>query len=264
MNYSHSQAFSHLAIALQSGFKELGHESDVVTSYWDAKGEKNIVLGANLLSVASYLPENPIIFNLEQVTPGSPWLTIGYIELLKKYPVWDYSKNNIAELEKLGVTNVKYCGIGYAPELTRIPKRIKEETDVLFIGSINERRMKLCNELAKQCDVVVGYDKYGDELDHLISKAKIVLNLHFYRSKVFEIVRCSYLLANKKCVVSEFGEDEDLEQPFYSGICFGEYDEIIDKCIMLLKDDEMRKAYEEKGYENFKEMKQSDFLKEVI
>ena len=262
MNYSHTQAFDHLAIALESGLKELGHDCITVTNYWDAKG-KCIILGANLLHTRSYFPENPIIFNLEQITPGSPWLTDVYVELLKKFPVWDYSVQNILELEKLGI-RAELCKIGYAPELTRIPKRLKEETDVLFVGSMNERRMKLCNELAKHCDVVAAYNKYGDELDHLISKSKIVLNLHFYEAKIFEIVRCSYLMANKKCIVSEFGEDDDLEQPFYGSICFADYDEIIDKCLMLLKDDSIRNDYENKGFETFSQMKQSEYLKEIL
>lgn len=262
MGYSHSQAFSHLAIALQSGFRELGHECNITPNYWDAKGTA-IVLGANLLNVHSYLPENPIIFNLEQITPGSPWLTEGYIELLKKYKVWDYSYNNIVELSKFGIS-ASYCGIGYAPELSCIPEPVNQPTDVLMYGSQNERRTKIATELSKYCDVSYVFNVYGDELNHMIGRAKIVLNTHFYDSKVFEIIRCSYLMANRKCIVSEFGEDFDLEQPFYDGICFADYDEIVEKCVMLLKSPDIRHVYENKGFEIFSGMKQSEYLKAVI
>ena len=47
-----------------------------------------------------------------------------------------------------------------------------------------------------------------------IARSKIVLNLHQYDAQVFEIVRVSYLLANRRAVVSERGanptEDRDL------------------------------------------------------
>jgi hypothetical protein len=54
---------------------------------------------------------------------------------------------------------------------------------------------------------------YGEERDALIARARIVLNVHYYESKVFEVVRVSYLLANRKCVLSESGSDIDLEAP---------------------------------------------------
>ncbi len=56
-------------------------------------GDVSIVLGANLLHAVP-VPQGKrlILFNLEQITPGSPWLTDAYLALLRRYPVWDYSE----------------------------------------------------------------------------------------------------------------------------------------------------------------------------
>ena len=265
MKYSHSAGFMPQAIALQSGFKELGHECKIVTNYWDAPEDSTcIILGANLLSVKSYFPKNPIIFNLEQITPGSTWMTEDYIRLLRSKPVWDYSYNNIVELSKLKVRSVKYCGIGYAPELSCIPEPVNQPIDVLFYGSINDRRKEILEELAKYCDVTAKFDVYGDELNYLIGRSKVVLNMHYFDSKVFEITRCQYLLANKKAIVSEYGGDKELETPFYDGICFSDHDNLVQSCVNLLKNPDVRHMYENRGFDIFSQMKQSDFIKAAL
>ncbi|MHC4843687.1 MAG: hypothetical protein ACYTEE_07795, partial [Planctomycetota bacterium] len=76
---------------------------------------------------------------------------------------------------------------------------------------------------------------YGVERDHYISRAKIVLNIHFYETKVFEIVRVSYLLANKKFVISEPGNDQELESPFRDGLVFLPYNGLVEECVKYLR-----------------------------
>ncbi len=235
----------------------------IVKSLFCAAPDKTIILGAHLIDPHSLVSEGAVIYNLEQIVPDSPWMTEDYISLLKQREVWDYSRQNIKTLKELGI-EAKYCGIGYAPELTNIPK-CNQDIDVLFYGSINERRMKVCNELAKHCNVHVAYDKYGEERDKLIARAKVVLNIHFYPSKVFEIVRCSYLFANRKCVVSEYGSDAELEYPFdEQGVRFSEYENLISECLYLLRGDEDRQKIADDGFKKFSSMKQSNYLQSVL
>jgi hypothetical protein len=271
--YPHSPgAFMEVATALRDGLIELGHEAEIIT-YAPSIGNygKVIILGANLLlNWPTHLQSDWIIFNLEQMTAGSPWITNHYVDTLKTHPVWDYCQSNIDELAKLGI-EAKLCPIGYVPALTKIPDLTHENyfnsspLDVLFYGSINERRQKVYDELkVRGANVHWAFNVYGDKRDDLIAHAKIVVNLHFYESKLFEIVRCSYLMANSKCIVSETGLDKQLEQPFYDCIAFSEYDGIANRAIELLKSANERSGYCRKAYEVFSHMKQSDYLMPLV
>jgi hypothetical protein len=93
--YLHSHAFDEIALSLKNGFAELGFKVPIVRDAQEISG-KAIVLGCNLLPHhKGALPRNLILFNLEQIQVGSPWLSPAYLELLKRYPVWDYSYHNM-------------------------------------------------------------------------------------------------------------------------------------------------------------------------
>ena len=81
--------------------------------------------------------------------------------------------------------------IGYAPQLTRIAPAA-EDVDVLFVGSLNDRRRTVLDALeAKGAKVERVFGVYGPERDGWLARAKICLNLHFYEARVFEVVRVS-------------------------------------------------------------------------
>jgi hypothetical protein len=224
------------------------------------------VLGCNLIPHlrSPDLPGNLILFNLEQIQLDSPWMLPSYLEILRAYPVWDYSYRNIQELKKLGVDNVTHCGIGYEPELTRI-NQSKEDIDVLLYGTLNDRRMDILKELKRNGLKVIGlFGAYGEERDNYIARSKIILNIHYYQAHVFEIVRASYLLANKKFIISEAGQDADLEKPFAGGIVFSPYKRLVETCIEYLKEERARKEISEKGFEIIRKRPQSAFLKQAL
>ena len=271
-NYPHSECFREVAEALNESLIELGHDSKITTSSFECRG-RTIVLGANILALSSHfltdLPEDLIFYNLEQIFNGSPWLTKEYIALLKgkwlggkrKFEVWDYCQSNIDALKTLGIT-AKLCGIGYSPCLTRIPTDIPRDIDVLHIGSLNERRIVILNQLENTgVKVHKAFNAYGKERDDLIARSKIVLNIHFYPNKTFEIVRCSYLFANSKCVISESGNDISEEQ-LYTSAVFCKYEELVDRCLLLLERDDY--IFPKLGFDNFSNMKQSDMLQRVL
>jgi hypothetical protein len=263
--YSHSRCFEEVALSLHEAFKALGRNVPVVTDAGELRGTV-IVLGGHLLPKlppAAPLPTDLIIFNLEQIYLGSPWLEPHYVALLKQYPVWDYSRQNIAALAGIGVT-AALCGVGYMPALTRIAPAQKD-IDVLFIGSENARRFKVLSEIgASGVTLVAVFDFYGEKRDALIARAKIVLNMHFYDAKVFEIVRVSYLLANRACVVSETGQDPELEAPLAGGVAFAPYDGLAPACLGLLRDDAARESVAEKGFERMRALSQVDMLERAL
>jgi hypothetical protein len=262
--YAHSRCFEELALSLREAFAALGLNAPVVTNPAQIEGSA-VVLGANLLpALEAALPSRLILYNLEQIENDSPWLNPAYVELLKRYPVWDYSARNIERLKTFGVKHALLCGIGYMPALTRIPAAT-EDIDVLFVGSLNARRRLVLEQIAQQGkNVQAHYTIYGEERDAVIARSKIVLNLHFYAAQVFEIVRVSYLMANRKCVVSEIGQDEALEAPLREGIAFAPYDRLAETCVRLLSEPQERARLAQRGFTSFSALSQVPMLKRAL
>ena len=74
--------------------------------------------------------------------------------------------------------------IGYAPELTRICP-LEENIDVLFYGAVNERRGRALQRMKDRgLRTVVAFGAYGAERDALIARSRIVVNIHYYESRV--------------------------------------------------------------------------------
>jgi hypothetical protein len=262
-NYPHGHAFDEIALALSAAFRTLGREIKIVR---DPAGlaDTTIVLGCNLLPHMRPLPSGRLIlFNLEQIAPESRWLSSEYLALLSQHTIWDYSDRNITKLARLGIGAIR-CGIGYVPELTRIAPA-EETIDVLFVGSINERRGWIFRQLASAgARVEARFNVYGKIRDELIARSKLVLNIHYYESRVLEIVRVSYLLANRRCVVSETGLDLAIEAPLKDGIAFAQYDDLAARCMELLHDEDRRRSLAQSGFDGFSALSQVDYLRQAL
>jgi hypothetical protein len=162
------------------------------------------------------------------------------------------------------VGNIKHCPIGYAPQLTKIASK-EEDIDVLFYGNLNKRRINILNPLAAEgINLVVQGHLWGAQRDEMIARSKIILNLHYYESKLFEIVRCFYLLANRRFVLSESGQDTEMEAPFTEGIAFSSYENIVDQVKYFLDNPRERMKVAKKGFLALSQRPQSDFLKTVL
>jgi hypothetical protein len=250
--YSHTRAFDTVALCLRESIIELGFQSEIVS--YPNPVENHIILGAHLLQGS--VPKGYIIYNLEQITSESPLVSENYINLLKLNRVWDYSKRNIKELNKLGIEAI-HMPIGYHPCLTKIPEGYLQQIDCLFYGSLNLRR----KTIIEATGATPIFDIYGDELDTCIASSKIILNCHYYNTQLFEIVRCSYLMANKKFIVSEPGLDLELEEPFREGIAFHKKEEMPEAVEYYLANPDVRAKIAQKGFEIFSQIKQTEYLK---
>ena len=263
--YLHSHAFDEFALSLRCAFQKLGYEVPIIRDT-NAITNHPIVLGCNLIPSLPHvkLPLGTIMFNLEQIQPGSPWMTQDYINLLRSYEVWDYSLKNIYKLQQVGIKKIKFCGIGYVPELTKI-KHTKEDIDILLYGSLNHRRLKILKKLQDMnFRVKAFFGIYGKQRDQYISRSRIILNIHYYEAKVFEIIRVSYLLANKKFVISEVGDELTIEKPFSKGLIFVPYIKLVDECVNYLKNDTLRAEIAEKGFYQMQSLSQVDFLRQAL
>jgi hypothetical protein len=120
--YIFSAAFQEVAETIHCGLMSLGHDA-VLTTEGMLPGRRHIVLGSNLLpSFALPVGPDAILYNLEQIVPGSPWLSNDLLALFRRYTVWDYSSLNAAALAKFGINVQQVVPIGYVKQLTRITK----------------------------------------------------------------------------------------------------------------------------------------------
>ena len=241
------------------GLRDLGHEAEISENTL-RRGTQHIFFGAHMLPPAAYLPPDSVLYNLEQVKDGF----IGNVDTLaQRCMLWDYSVVNVAEWKKKGLTAL-HVPIGYSPELTRITTHLPKDIDVLFYGSLNDRRAKILDKLRaaglKVCARI--NDAYGEVLDGLIARAKVILNVHYYASRIFEIVRVGYALANKKAVVSEESADDYPE--LRMGIRIVPYAELVNVCEHLVADKSLRQELARDGFEAFSRMKESDYLKAAL
>ncbi len=263
-DYPHSEAFREIGETVHYALLEMGYDS-ILTGRTDIPERQHIILGSNLLPFYhTNLFSHSILYNLEQIYPGSPWLQPYLLDILRQYHLWDYSQSNIEQLAHLGITSVQYVPIGYISQLTRI-YQTEEDIDVLFYGSLNERRWHIIQSLkAHGVKTEAVFGVYGNERDQLIARSKIVLNVHFYEAKVLEAVRVSYLLANQRFVISERGSNPVEEAAFSAGVVFVDYDDLVKTCLDFLSRSEDRRRIAELGFKLMRQRSETDYLKNVI
>lgn len=259
--YVHSRGLDDVAAALSEAFAELGGSAPFVRRPEDLAGRTPIVLGAHLLPEGADLPPDAILLNLEQAGPGNPNFTPAYRALLRRHPVLDYSARNARALALEGVESLRVLPIGYAPSLTRVAHRAQKDVDVLFYGSLNPRRKRILVALENAgVKVLHRFGVYGAERDEAIGRARIVLNLHFYETAIFEVVRVSYLLANAAPVVTEGDADDEDIAPFRDGLAIAPYDGLVAACRALLADAPRRQSLARAGFALMTRRRQADLL----
>lgn len=268
-NYDHSMAFWELAELLQYSLRDLNHTAEIQFNKTDSNA-KNIILGFHFLEIkfAELVPKNTILINLEQVLGNLQWpkhFHKNFLDWTKSFEIWDYSPQNIDAFKKIGLTNVKYLKIGYQKELTRIQKKDTQDIDVLFYGSINERRSRVLDAIKIHgFNVHVVYGVYGKARDDLIGRSKIVLNLHYYESQIFEVIRVFYLLCNSIAVVGEINETTEVAEPFKNAISGVQYENLVETCAYLASNPELANVKAATAYEIFKQYPQKKYTEFLL
>jgi hypothetical protein len=246
-NYTHAECFREVAETISHGLQQLGHAARVTTEL--CPGTRHIVLGPHLLlHYPLPLPPASILYNLEQLPLRDEAWVRRYATLLGQHEVWDYAEENRAMLSQMGIARTHLLPLGYYPGLTRIAHPICKDIDLLFIGSLNERRRRVLGQMQDAgLGVVSLFNKYGAERDAVIARARIMLNMHFYEARIFEAVRVSYYLANGLCVLSEGSGDASLDAEWGAGVCFAPYAELVMRARALLADEALRACYGARG-----------------
>jgi hypothetical protein len=249
--YAHAAALDEIADTLRHGIETLGVPVHLRHNTLGHSGV-NLILGAHLLeeSQARALPPATIVYNLEQIEAGSGWLRPGLVTALTRCAVWDYSEGNLQRIRALtGNTRLRHVPVGYVPQLTRIVAAEPQDIDVLFYGSLNDRRQRVLAGLrAVGLEVAAVFGVYGEARDRLIARAKAVLNLHYYDARVLEVVRVSYLLANRKAVVAEYHADTEIYPDLRDALYLVPYNGLVDACRELITSVTRRRHYENMGF----------------
>ena len=249
--YLHSGAFLEIAETLGFALQALGCTTAIQENRFAADA-CNIVLGANLIGEAQMgmIPPGTILYNLEQFDPASKWLQPTFFQLMQKFTVWDYSLRNIERLQQVGTgPQLRHVPLGYMPQMSRIAAADAQDIDVLFYGSTNPRRTRILDALRTAgLQVHAAFGVYGVERDALIARSRVVLNMHYYDSSIFEIVRVSYLLANRKAVVTECHAGTEIDADMRDAVAPASYDRLVDTCVELVRDTARRQELEQRGF----------------
>lgn len=223
------KVFTEIALSIQYRIIKSGYVCYIYkdTNLVESDDVTYIILGANAcINVEMKIPKNSIVVNFEQLFENASWATGPYMKILKENQVWDYDIDNVKWLRNKGCNNIKTLTYGFSPTMI-YDENIdgKEDIDVLFFGSITQRRWKILkylkNALPPHLNFQHIYGIWGKHRDDIVRRSKIIINIHaFENHSRFEMTRISYLLSNKKAVISE---PSDVEGSWKNIIDFVDY-----------------------------------------
>jgi hypothetical protein len=256
-----TEAYREVIDSVLWGLRQLGHNATYSSNRCRSLAT-NILFGGHLLpDLLVQSPDDTIYYNLEQVSghpqydPANSKDTVRLIA--SKFQIWDYTGANLETWTRLNPKfPVKVVPVSYAPVLTRIETAEQQDIDVLIYGAVGEQRLAVFSSLGRLrnggVSAVFASGLYGAARDGLIARAKIVLNVNnIPYSKIFEIVRVSYLLANSKAVVADIYPGSYIEGDLADGVIFVPSRLIAETCWELLADEPRRTQLERRGFECF-------------
>ena len=264
---NHGEALRDFAELVAAGARRAGFKTTLATNVWEPACF-NIVVGWHFLSdkALASLEGRGALYNLEQLGDHEPQFRDRLVRWSSRFEIWDYSERNLRTLRTYGAVGLlRWVPVGHAPELARIPRAPEQHIDVLFYGSVNPRRAEVLHALkASGLRVRHVFGVYGRERDALIARAKVVLNLHYYETSIFEIVRVSYLLSNAKAVVAEGNPETTVESDLIQGVALVPYESLVSTCHRVVHDDHLRSALEQRGHAAIARRVESDILARAL
>lgn len=245
--------------SLQWGFLTLGYECAFRLNEIDHSCV-NIVFGfVAAINAGNAFPPGTILYNMEQYAGFGSKSPETFATLADRYQIFDYCQANVDWWLQFNPRfRPYYARVSYAPCLTRIEAQKEEDIDLMFIGAMHPARAENlfnCSKVVSEHthSIVSLTHIWGKQRDEFIARAKVMLNLSnpSADTKVFEIVRVSYYLANRKAVVCESRADQIIESDMKAVLRFGDSQRMPDLCAELLQDLTMRRQYAQQCFEVF-------------
>jgi hypothetical protein len=187
--------------------------------------------------VAQLDPRRTFIANFEQLGSASALARGEYEQWLRHWVVVDYHSRNVEYLQRQHPAQRAFeIPLVPAPSVAfDVPAPAERSVDVLFFGSLNERRAALLNQLkAAGLSVEIVAGAYGAELAPAIRRARLVLHIHYYETALFPVVRMLQPVAVGVPVVCETPVFSHLSDWSRSGMVFAPYAGLVDACRELL------------------------------
>ena len=224
-----------------------------------------IVLGANFFRMEELagLTADSVIFNVENTS--SVFMTGDYLHILRKFRVWDFDAKNAADLSRIIGKPVFYLKMFSVNRLARIFDTVDQDIDVLFYGTINDRRRTIIDQLAaRNLRVEAADGVYGPPLDRLIARAKVVINIHYYVNGRVEIIRLMDLLAHGKAIVTEVNAGEALDTDLMGGVAAVPYELLVQTALSLVRDMHRRTRIAQTGERAFRRRRADPILRDAL
>ncbi len=177
-----------------------------------------------------------------------------YMSLMRNSRVLDYSKKS--------EIYTKYFNLFPIPPFYKSNGNIEKNTDVLFVGSINERRkLALTKLLNKGINLSIKFKIFGNDLLKLIEKSKLFLDINFHKHEaIFNIFRfclCSNtgtVYTGESGITSDYPEVEKL-----LGLTITDDIQELSKIIIKLNNDNEYRQYALKIQRNIAETLEDKF-----
>ena len=260
-----SEILGSLTRMLVDGARELGIDVTLTNSLPRGFAGRALVLGANCFRMEELagLTADSVVFNVENTT--SVFMTGDYLHILRKFRVWDFDAKNAADLSRIIGKPVFHMKVFFVNRLARIFGTVDQDIDVLFYGTINDRRRTIIDQLAaRDLRVEAADGVYGPPLDKLIARAKVVINIHYYINGRVEIIRLMDLLAHGKAIVTEVNAGEALDTDLMGGVAAAPYESLVQTALSLVRDMDRRTRTAQTGERAFRRRRADPILRGAL
>ena len=257
--------FIDLVIPLYYCLCELGHDCTFIPLASQVNNSITDLCIGIFLHI-DMLPSNFIMWNLEPLSPSSPHLTRRLVNKIQRARILMHYNPTEIEYVKQFNKNVIYFPFAYHKSLENMYKLnlpINEDIDVLFYGTPNEYRLKTIDTIKNAGINIVAHtynSLYAKERDEYIYRSKIVLLVNFFDNNP-DIVRVTYLLSQKKCIVVDSFGNNSLSN-IYKSFPIVENSMLIETIQDLLLNEDKRNKVINDSYEEL--LKQPDMKSYVM
>jgi hypothetical protein len=230
--------FTEVAICLRDAIRATGRPSEHLVNRI-APEAFSIVLGgtpAFQQELAHMDPARCAIFNFEQLGSSSALASLDYRRWLADWLVLDYHGGNVEFLKRENGPGQLAFELPLVPSASLVTSGPETKSvDVLFYGTMSERRAQVLHELeAMGLTVETVAGAYAHELAPAVRRAKLVLHVHFYETRLFPVARVLQPVAMGVPIVCETSVFSELNDWSHSGIVFADYAHLAETCRDLL------------------------------
>ena len=237
----------HVAILIQS-IQEKLHAAGITSEVITAPPKEGFSEALHIVicpQAFHALPRTYIAFQMEQLAISSRYRQQRYLDILNNaLAVMDYSLLNCEYMIQHGVSSER---VFYVPIFCRVnnEKNSNLEYDVLFYGDIHsKRRQQLLKQIAEDFNLKIAFKVWGEQKFEELSKAKIIVNLHYYENALLESTRIFECLNLGKVIISETSTDQTCYDHLNGIVEFaeaGDYPQLKEKISQLLQNTHLQK-----------------------